>query len=255
MYERNIEYFSGQGDVLMAKLDPVTGRPGAFRHVSNVTDLELEFKVEKVSKTESMSGQRLKSLELVKSKEVSYKATLESFSQENLKMALFGSDLKNEAGEVAETTLQSDLLAGDIVALSVTNLLTLTVKDSTPTTPKSLIKGTDYDFDEYGAIKFINVTGVVQPFKVSGTKGASSGVVMFTEAAPAYAIRFQGLNTSQGNRKVLVELYKAAPEPLKQLALISDDPGSIAIEGSLLADFSRPAADSLGYFGRLTYLD
>lgn len=251
-HETVTEYFAGQGTLLIAKLQS-NGMPGVYRPVANVPSLEVSFEVEKLKKKESMTGQKLVALSLTKEKNASFKAELESLSTDNLEMSVHGTQATTAAGGFTDVPLPSGLVAGDTVAIAHTNILTMTVKDSAGT-PVNLTVGEDFEFNEYGSIKLLDVAGFTQPFKVSGTYGTSKSVAMFTGAEENYALRFEGLNTANGNKKVLVELYKISPEPLKQLALISDEPGSIALEGEVLAALDRTYDPLFGYFGRVIFL-
>ena len=57
-----------------------------------------------------------------------------------------------------------------------------------------------------------------------------------------------------GNAKVLVELYRVAFDPLKEISFISDDYNKFEMEGSLLADSTKPFDAVLGQFGRIVQL-
>ena len=71
---------------------------------------------------------------------------------------------------------------------------------------------------------------------------------------PERYLRLEGLNTAQGNAKVLVELYRVAFDPLKEISFISDDYNKFEMEGSLLADATKPFDAALGQFGRIIQL-
>lgn len=49
-------------------------------------------------------------------------------------------------------------------------------------------------------------------------------------------LRFEGLNTAEDNKPVVVEVFRFSTDPLKELALISDNIGNFALEGSALLD-------------------
>ena len=53
---------------------------------------------------------------------------------------------------------------------------------------------------------------------------------------------------------MLVELYRVAFDPLKELNLISDEYNKFELEGSLLADNTKPLDAVLGQFGRIVQL-
>jgi hypothetical protein len=77
---------------------------------------------------------------------------------------------------------------------------------------------------------------------------------IFTQPLPERYLRLEGLNTAQGNAKVLVELYRVAFDPLKEISFISDDYNKFEMEGSLLADATKPFDAALGQFGRIIQL-
>jgi hypothetical protein len=48
-----------------------------------------------------------------------------------------------------------------------------------------------------------------------------------------------------------VELYRVAFDPLKEISFISNEYNKFEMEGSLLADSSKPFDATLGQFGRI----
>jgi hypothetical protein len=79
------------------------------------------------------------------------------------------------------------------------------------------------------------VTSIVATYDVA----AQFLVNALTQPLSEIAVRFEGLNTADGNNPVIVELFKFAIDPLKELSLLSDTFGTFQIEGALLADSSR----------------
>lgn len=58
-----------------------------------------------------------------------------------------------------------------------------------------------------------------------------------TGAAPEKFLRFEGLNTLDGNKPVIVEIFKFTLDPAQEFALISGEQAAqLTIEGSVLAD-------------------
>jgi len=53
---------------------------------------------------------------------------------------------------------------------------------------------------------------------------------------------------------VLVELYRVAFDPLKEISFISNEYNKFEMEGSLLADSSKPFDATLGQFGRIVQI-
>lgn len=64
-------------------------------------------------------------------------------------------------------------------------------------------------------------------------------VEALTEPLKEVPVRFEGLNTADENMPVVIEVWKFSTDPLKELSLISDNFGQMAVEGSVLADNSK----------------
>lgn len=58
---------------------------------------------------------------------------------------------------------------------------------------------------------------------------------LMTSTSEKY-LRFEGLNTADGNNPVVVEIFKFSTDPLKELALIGDGIGQHVLDGNVLAD-------------------
>lgn len=58
-------------------------------------------------------------------------------------------------------------------------------------------------------------------------------------AASDIFVRFEGLNTAEGNNPVVIEIFRLSTDPLKDLDLISDGIQQFLLEGSVLADNNR----------------
>ena len=93
-----------------------------------------------------------------------------------------------------------------------------------------------------------------RPRRLVVVAGTATEIGIFTQALPERFLRLEGINTAQGNAKVLVELYRVAFDPLKEISLISDDYNKFEMEGSLLADATKPFDAALGQFGRIIQL-
>ena len=122
-------------------------------------------------------------------------------------------------------------------------------------TPATLTAGTHYTADtDFGALQFLDTTGFTAPFKAAYSYGVATEIGIFTQALPERYLRLEGINTAQGNAKVLVELYRVAFDPLKEISFISDEYNKFELEGSLLADTTKPYDAVLGQFGRIVQL-
>lgn len=245
-------YFSGQGRVYLAQRD-ANGNPLALRWVGNVPDLKVSLNIETIEHKESYSGQRLTDLTLVKSKGGEFACTLEDFSIENLELSLYGTTSSTTSGAVSNETLPTGIVAGETRLLANPFVSSVTITDSAGT-PKTL-PATQYTVHAaQGAIQFNDITTggpYVQPFKVSYTRGASRRIAMFRQAQPEVWLRFDGINTADGDKPVIIDLYRIAINPTKDLSLIVDDLQRFELSGQVLADMTKANDAALGQFGRI----
>lgn len=65
---------------------------------------------------------------------------------------------------------------------------------------------------------------------------AQNRINAMTQGADEAYLRFEGLNTADGNEAVVVEVFKFSTDPLKELSLIGDGIGQFVLEGSVLSD-------------------
>ena len=247
-------YASFQGRVYLGKRDP-NGLPIEVRSPGNVADLKLSLKTEVLEHYESQSGQRSLDHRMVKSKSASITLAIEEFTRENLALALYGTHVTTAGGSVTDEPVGgASPVVGDRYFLAHPKVSTLVLKDSAAT-PATLALGTNYTADpDFGAVQFLDASGFTPPFKASYAYGDVSEIGLFTQPLPERYLRLEGLNTAQGNAKVLVELYRVAFDPLKELAPISNEYNKFELEGSLLADSTKPYDAVLGQYGRLVQI-
>ena len=247
-------YASFQGRVYLGKRDSL-GNPIEVRSPGNVADLKLSLKTEVLEHFESQSGQRSLDHRMIKSKSATVSMSVEEFTKENLALALYGTAVASTGGTVTDEPIGGATpMVGDRCFLAHPKVSTLVVKDSAAT-PATLSLGVQYTVDtDFGALQFLDITGFTAPFKASYAFGVATEIGIFTQPLPERYLRLEGLNTAQGNAKVLVELYRVAFDPLKEISFISDEYNKFEMEGSLLADASKPFDAALGQFGRIVQL-
>lgn len=249
-------YFSGQGNVYIAERDSATGRPKAFRHVGNVPELTINLSVETLEHKESMSGHRLVDLRLQTEKNCELSFTLEDFSIKNLELGMYGTSSAVAGGSITGEAFPVGLVAGDIVRLNNTKISALVITDSAGT-PATLTAGTDYRIRsaDFGTIEILNVGAFTQPFSASYTAAAAgTNVGLFQTPPKERWIRFEGLNTADENKPVLIELYRTLLDPQQELSLISDELLQMQLSGAVLYDATKVADAVLGQFGRIVIL-
>lgn len=251
-------YASFQGRVFLGKRD-IDGLPIEVRSPGNVAELKLSLKTDVLEHYESQTGQRSLDHRMVKQKSATVNLTIEEFTKENLALALYGNHVVGTPGTVTAEPIHvgsggTTPIAGDRYFLAHPKVLSLVVVDSAGT-PATLVLGTNYTADvDFGAIQFLDTTGFTAPFKASYAYGVATEIGIFTQALPERFLRLEGINTAQGNAKVLVELYRVAFDPLKEISFISDEYNKFELEGSLLADTTKPFDAVLGQFGRIVQL-
>ena len=251
-------YASFQGRVYLGKRD-INGNPIEVRSPGNVADLSLSLKTDVIEHYESQTGQRAVDLRLVKQKSATVALTIEEFTKENLALALYGNHETGTGGSVTNEAIGPNAggatpVVGDRYFLAHPKVSALSIVDSAGT-PATLTLGTHYTADvDFGAIQFLDVTGLTAPFKASYTYGAVTEIGIFTQPLPERFLRLEGVNTAASNAKVLIELYRVAFDPLKKFDIISNDLNKFEMEGSLLADASKPYDAVLGQFGRIVQL-
>lgn len=247
-------YSSFQGRVYLGKRD-VNGNPIEVRSPGNVADLKISLKTDVLEHYESQSGQRSLDHRMVKQKSATVNLTIEEFTKENLALALYGTAVTGTTGTVtAETVGGAAPTIGDRYFLAHPKVSSLVVTDSMGT-PATLVSGTNYTPDlDFGAITFLDVTSFTAPFKAAYSYGARTDVGIFTQPLPERFLRLEGVNTAASNSRVLVELYRVAFDPLKDISFISEDYNKFDLEGSLLADSTKAYDAVLGQFGRIVLL-
>lgn len=248
-------YFSGQGRVYIGARD-TNGNPQGLSFVGNVPELKVSLSVETLEHQESTSGQRLTDLQLIKTKKGEFSCTLEELIAINLGLALYGTTTDQVSGTVTNEMLATPMATGSLYLLAKQNVSSVVIKDSSPT-PKTL-PASQYQLNaKHGSLLVNDITTggpYVEPFKADYAYGAAQSTAMFTQPLPERWIRFEGLNTADSNREVVIDLYRVAINPAKELSVITDELLKFELSGQVLADTLKPAAGDLGQFGRIVLL-
>jgi len=249
-----MSYSSFQGRVYLGARD-AQGHPINVRSPGNVAALKLSLKTEVLEHYESQSGQRTLDHRMVKQKSASVNLTIEEFTTANLALALYGSIVSDNGGTVSDEPLGgANPKTGERYFLAHPKVSNLQLRDSSAA-PKELVAGTHYTADlDFGAVQFLDLAGFTGPIHAAYAFGAIDSVGIFTQPLPERYLRLEGLNTAQANAKVLVELYRVAFDPLKEISFISDEYNKFELDGSLLADPTKPFDAVLGQFGRIVQL-
>jgi len=241
-------YASFQGRLYIGAADALVS-PG------NSPNLQLALNTDLIEHYESQSGNRSLDFRMVKQKDATVSFDLDEWTKENLALGLYGSSITGTADSVVDEPIGGTApVIGTRYPLAHPKVSNVVVEDSAGT-PATLTAGTHYTVDTtFGAIQFLDVNGFTAPFTVSYDYGAVTEIGIFTQPLPERFIRLEGLNTAQANAPVLVELYRVALEPIKDLPLINDDLGTLSFSGKLLADTTKPIDAALGQYGRIVQI-
>ncbi len=248
-------YFSGQGRVYIGARDD-SGNPLGLDFVGNVPDLKVSLSVETLEHKESTSGQRLTDLQLIKSKKGEFSCTLEELRPVNLELALYGTTKKITSGSVTSEALPNPIEKDKLYLLEYQNVSSVVINDSTPTPPQTL-QASEYTVNEkYGSVIIhdISSSSYVEPLLVNYSYGDYQSTVMFTKPLPERWIRFEGLNTVDSNREVIIDFYRVAMNPANEFSVITEELLKFDITGQALADTLKPVDGMFGQFGHIILL-
>ena len=152
--------------------------------------------------------------------------------------------------------LPNPVTPGSLYPLTMQNVSAVQIQDS-DATPKTL-PASQYSVNaKHGSLVVLDATSggpYTEPFTVDYAYGAAQSTAMFTQPLPERWIRFEGLNTADGNREVVIDLYRVAINPAKELSIITDELLKFELSGQVLADLTKPVGGDLGQFGRLVLL-
>jgi len=242
-------YMSFQGRVYLGARD-TNGQPVDLTSVGNVATLTLNPKRESLKHHETQTGERALDLTLTRTREVSFNLKLEEFLVDNLALGLYSQAVSVAAGSVSgEQVGPNAPILGARYALAHTNVDSLVLTDSAGNT---LTRDQHYQAsDAHGGITYLDLTGMTPPIQAAYNYAARQDLGIFTAPAPERWLRFEGVNTADDNRPVVVELYRAVFEPVGALDLINNELGELDLSGELLADPTKTPSDPLGRFGNL----
>lgn len=238
------KFYSGQGLVMLSTRDAL-GNAVGFRNVGNVSDLKITLKTSVVEHKETSSGQRGVDMRLTTEVGCEVSMTLDSFDKDNLAVALRGSTTTVAAGTEAGESIVARL--GLTIALKKLGIAAVVVKKGITV----LEENKNYTVNpETGSINIMTAaaqTAAVATtmildadiLTVAYTYGAQEVVDAFTTADTDLWVRFEGMNTANGNKAVVVDIFRFTANPLKELALINDKLGAITLEGSAMTDLTK----------------
>lgn len=238
-------YYSGQGVLLLAMRDAVTGAPKGFDRLGNVPELKVTVEQSIIEHKESQSGARATDKRLVTETKVGFSAILENFTAYTLGIAERG--LVTDVASGSVTAVDGITHLGKIIPFEHIKVSNVVIKKGATPLVEWIDEVTAYDYrlnEDAGSFEIAAVpdtVGLVEddPITWDYDYEAQKTVDSITEAAIDYYLRFEGLNTVDGDNPVVVEMFKMSPDVLKELSLVSDEIQQITLEGNVLSDGLR----------------
>ena len=244
-------YYSGQGRLGVGDRDSTTGELYNVVFVGNVTSLTLDIATTKFEHKESMSGDRAIDLTIIQERNATFKFVAESLNLVNLASGLYG-----EYGSVAGASVTGELhlaTKGKGIPLLHPNVDIASVAIETSPGAVALVEGTDYSVDPgFGMVYILSTSTVITTadtlVSVDYDHGGHDKLEAFTTGTPPERyLRFEGLNTVNGDLR-LIDIPRAAFDPLTGLEFINEELGSGEFNGNILPDLTVTTTGLSKYF-------
>lgn len=209
-------------------------------------------KVERVSKRESLAS---KNVSFVKMVAGAGKLVCSQYTMDLLALYFFGTKSTVTGGAAGGATFATGIVAGATVVFpgDRTRLSTFTSITDSAGSPATLVQDTDYSVDnQAGVIKFINVAGFTQPFKLNGTEDAGNQVGGLTQRVQERWLRHKVINIAESDDYGVLDVYRIQVDPASAWQLITDgnEPQKYEIGFEILKDTTKSSSGAGGQYFR-----
>ena len=222
-----------------------------------VDSLEINIettKVERVSKRNPVATLNVTFVSIVKAMG---KIVCSQHSMDLFKLYFFGTKATVSGGAASGVAFvpASGIVAGAIVPVpgDRTHLSTFPAIVDSAGSPATLVQGTDYEVDnQAGVIKFINVAGFTQPFKLNGTEDAGSQVGAFKARTQEMWLRHKVINIADSDNYGVLDAYRIQIDPAASWQLVNDgnEPQKYELSFQILFDSTKSSSADGGQFFR-----
>lgn len=245
----NALYFRGQGKLKVAILDS-NGAITGYTQVGNVSSLKLDPKVTWIEHREDMSGYRQLDLMIPNEQSLGVAFDLEVANAYNLQLALYGTTSANSASTTFSGVAVNAVTAGLDYVFGKAGATVTAVVDSSAS-PKTLVAGTDYLVNTDGTITVLNTTGFTMPLLVSGTQNAYSSVGILNKPSQEIAVLFEGLNTANSRKPVVINIGRVMLNPAKSIEVLGKDLVKFQLDGQALVSPNALSTGVLAGYGSI----
>lgn len=245
MSEVQTKSYSGVGRVWVRPYGTTTAR----RHVGNVRvlDLEHDINIERQPDYQRPGG----GTAIRKERINQINANMEwlHFEPANWQLAMAGSLTEVATGPVTDEVVT--LHKGSVCELAhLPSAITTVI--STAATPVTLAAGTDYEMSAAGL--YIPTTSAAidaSEYEVTYTRATQSVLQGATGTATVLDMLFEGLNDSDANKPVVLNLWRLSMPPANVVRLINLELGVMEFAAELLSDPTKGAGQSAYYRARM----
>lgn len=249
----NETYHYGQGKVFLLERLSGGGR-GPRVWIGDVSELTGSITEESFTHQESYSGKKASVRKLFLSKTMEWSATMHELSAANIARFTDGTVTAVAAGTVTGENLGT-VEVGDEFKLANLGVSDVVITDSATPTPAT-INAEHYEVDAFGNITFNSLPtspAPTMPLQAAYSHAAANQVAFLNAPRKEYALIYEGINLAEGEKPVVLELYKVAPSMLQTLSMITNGNqlASAPITIEALLDSAMSAAGSLGQYGRI----
>ena len=204
--------------------------------------MTLGFDVEKFEHKDSQAGTRAIDLTLIQETNATISMTMESLNRENLALALYGTSSLVAGGTAVDEQVKTyhDLWVS-LANIKVSSVLIGDDDGDTPTT--TYVLDTDYELNlETGSLRVLSTGAIADGATIfTGYTYAAQEKVeaITTSSAPERWARFEGLNTADTDKPVVIDIYRLAINPLSELSLVNEEIAGMEVEADVLQDNNR----------------
>lgn len=233
--------YLGAGEIWFNRFD-TSGNKTQWRHMGNVSKLELTQSAETLEKRSSMSGARGILKRVVTGTTSELGLTLDEFDPENLALALLGSvsAFSQSSGTATDTAITGTVKKGQWLDTGKLKITVTGVKKAAG----SALNASEYEVDsDSGMIKILSTATTVADGDSITWSGSypsitSTQVQALANAVIEGALRFRSASDATGPRQ-MVDFWKVSIVPDGALALLTDQFGEIPIKGTVQEDTSK----------------
>jgi hypothetical protein len=242
----------GSGEVWFNRKE-TDGTYKGFRHLGNVSKLEITPTPTIIEKKSSMNAARAVIARAITETKIDVALTLDEFDPKNVALALLG-DSAAFTQDVDAAVADADLGTahkGYALDTGFVNITVTAVKKGATT----FDEGTDYTVDAVSGLIMVLEGGTIDEDDALTWDGSVPAIASVAVQACSNGhiegrLRYRS-SADQVGPRTMVDIYRLALSPSGAIALIGDAFAEIPLSGEALSDSSKPVGEQ---FAKVTYL-